>query len=150
MMRVSELEGALLDCWVAKVEGWKAYKEKRGGYELCVVQFPGDREPWTCYRDHEAMKAKYTEIPLTEAVKIGFYGTGVYKFSEDWGVGGPIIEREKIVWTWVNTLDDKSSPTRMAVPCGAWDLKHKSPLVAAMRSFVASKYGETVPCPDKE
>jgi hypothetical protein len=66
-------------------------------------------------------------------------------YSTLWSVGGPIIEREEIVWTWTNALDpEELTPLRMAVPGGVWELKHKSPLVAAMRLFVFRKFGNEV------
>ena len=71
-------------------------------------------------------------------------GTNYVGYSTHWAVAGPIIEREEIVWTWVNTLDEESKRQRMAVPCGDWELKHKSPLVAAMRYYVASRFGDEV------
>lgn len=78
-----------------------------------------------------------------------------YPFSTDWAQGGPIIEREFIELTvvpcghsktyaltdvWIATLvggdmdDEASGPT---------------PLIAAMRCYVASKLGDTVEVPDE-
>ena len=64
-----------------------------------------------------------------------------FKPSTNWAQGGPIIERERIRLdprgVWVaghdSSNDEFSSPT---------------PLVAAMRCFVASKLGEEVEVPD--
>lgn len=67
-----------------------------------------------------------------------------FKFqpSTDWAQGGPIIERERI------RLD----------PRGVWVAGHDSsndeypgdtPLIAAMRCFVASKLGDEVDVPDE-
>lgn len=67
-----------------------------------------------------------------------------WPYSTEWKHAGPIIEREEIVWTWTNTLDEESMPARMAIPCGVWELRHKSPLVAAMRLFVFRKFGDEV------
>ena len=69
-------------------------------------------------------------------------------YSTDWAQGGPIIERERIGFkytgtamefvAWVNgelsTVNDQHGPT---------------PLIAAMRCYVASKLGDEVEVPDE-
>jgi hypothetical protein len=69
-------------------------------------------------------------------------------YSTDWALGGPIIERERIGFkytgtamefvAWVNgelsTVNDQHGPT---------------PLIAAMRCYVASKLGDEVEVPDE-
>lgn len=70
---------------------------------------------------------------------------GEYAPSDDWAQGGPIIEREKIntsIYTglmqWMATMDAgkiiETGPT---------------PLIAAMRCYVASKLSEEVEVPDE-
>lgn len=71
--------GIKLDALVAETMGYKAYKEKRGGFEIAVMQKPGDREPWT--RSKNQQPERYTEITCLEAVGIGFYGTGFPEYS---------------------------------------------------------------------
>jgi len=68
--------------------------------------------------------------------------------SDDWAQGGPIIEREKIDLHhqrhgdlsvgWVATWD-------------SWESEHTgpTPLVAAMRCYVASKLGDEVELPEE-
>lgn len=64
-----------------------------------------------------------------------------YSPSTDWAQGGPIIEREKIEcehdgfqwWARIRADEDFSGPT---------------PLIAAMRCYVASKLGNEVDVPD--
>lgn len=113
MKRVSELEGAELDYFVAKAEGLDAVIEAG----MCQVLTYADSVS-KCYSER--------------------------RYHDSWVNAGPIIEREEIVWTWTQTLDDESMPTRMAIPCRVWDLRHKSPLVAAMRLFVRRKFGDEV------
>lgn len=66
--------------------------------------------------------------------------------STDWSQGGPIIEREHIGIDWAgwNTWeawDDKTMPApRYTGP---------TPLIAAMRCYVASKLGDEVEVPDE-
>lgn len=136
-MKVSELEGALLDAWVVKALG--AY---RGPYQLvkdgrpeknCLI-FPGG-------------------VPFRAT-------TGNLMPSSDWSHGGPIIESERIdvSLTWGYGVSDapwyEASLSSHEWPEGYAE-RMKEPrfatfegptlLVAAMRAFVASKYGEEVP-----
>jgi len=65
----------------------------------------------------------------------------VYSHSSDWSQGRPIIEREKID---INFAGDWSASYN------AWTYKHgDTPLIAAMRCYVASKLGEDVDVPDE-
>ena len=68
--------------------------------------------------------------------------------SRDWRVGGPIIERERINTTanlpstgWYATNPSKGQ----CVPFGL----SPTPLVAAMRCYVASKLGDEVDVPEE-
>ena len=70
------------------------------------------------------------------------YGAECYAPSSNWQQGGPIIEREQsgfdfdgLAWIAWSKRTDVADNT-MSGP---------TPLVAAMRAFVASKYGDTVP-----
>ena len=70
-----------------------------------------------------------------------------FKYSTDWAQGGPIIEREKIdvirkeQWeAWMDNYD----------PEGVVDASFGSgptPLIAAMRCYVASKLGDDIEVP---
>jgi hypothetical protein len=73
-------------------------------------------------------------------------GYSPHEYSTDWAQGGPIIEREKLAiepyqdggWICTSPTDrwhgNKSGPT---------------PLIAAMRCYVASKLGDTVDVPEE-
>lgn len=75
-----------------------------------------------------------------------------WPFSEKWEDGGPIIERERIGFEhrgsptgWIarhpwKTQDEKGTNLRCSGP---------TPLIAAMRCFVASKLGDEVDIPDE-
>lgn len=94
-MKVTDLQGAELDYWVAKAEGWKSS----------------------------------------------------HPYTSDWAAGGPIIEREKIAlnihldgtewfaWIPMPHINGKVLPKAYNGP---------TPLVAAMRAYVAKKLGEEV------
>jgi hypothetical protein len=108
-MKVSELEGAELDCWVSRANGNKAKISDDGTFAISR----GSR----------------------------------YSPSVDWRFGGPIVERERI------NLYFEFDP---ALPQIWHALSHSkplitasrgigsSPLVAAMRCYVDSKFGEEV------
>lgn len=72
-----------------------------------------------------------------------------WNYSTDWAQGGPIIEREGI---WV------SDPTGDVLHLRQWgalwhgnlhDTRGPTPLIAAMRCFVASKLGDEVDVPEE-
>ena len=104
------------------------------------------------------MKTKTSELSgkaLDWAVAVGEgYGgialkertsTDWYSPSTDWAQGGPIIEREVI-----NTGSSLGAPTWYANKglC-VYHQFGKTPLVAAMRCYVASKLGDTVDVPEE-
>ena len=71
----------------------------------------------------------------------------VFTPSTDWSQGGPIIEQEKIsLFEGVNNWSAKTS-----VDHPLWDKRWEAstPLIAAMRCYVASKFGDTVEIPDQ-
>lgn len=88
-----------------------------------------------------------------EAPRSLFYGPGFakYKPSSDWSLGGPIIEREGIGLDF-SPADMGDDP---ACVWAAYDRAHAerengpTPLVAAMRCYVASKLGDTVEIPEE-
>ena len=99
------------------------------------------------------MKIKTSEltgIALDWAVGIVFNPAlewGVWKPSTDWAQGGVIIERERISLVSPNEVIDEWEaihPTQMHNESyGA------TPLIAAMRCFVASRCGDEVDIPDE-
>jgi hypothetical protein len=127
--KVWELDGALLDAAVAKAEGL----DVREVWDACWIL----REP----------------------------GRGLTPFgpSSDWAEGGPIIERERItIDTYCNDLGpamraDWHAAVALygvvgvnyeAAPLARPKFWHgETPLVAAMRAYVASKLGDEVDLP---
>ena len=85
-----------------------------------------------------------TDIDGTKRINYG----GMYpEWSSDWEHGGPIIEREliNVIYMqgsqhWMSTL---FQPTLDTTPRSAGP----TPLIAAMRCYVASKLGDTVEVP---
>ena len=77
-----------------------------------------------------------------------------YNYSTDWAQGGPIIEREKIALTWYP--DDKEwiagvdfQHPRFSNVIAYEEQYGPTPLIAAMRCYVASKLGEEVDVPEE-
>lgn len=65
-----------------------------------------------------------------------------YTPSTDWARGGPIIEREKIDITYCNPAAGWAATGYRNAKFGL------TPLIAAMRSYVASKLGDEVEIPE--
>ena len=119
-MKVSELAGAQLDYWVARAQGWS---------------FGPPHKTLECdvWRDN---KGEITGTIPAQA----------YEPSTNWGQGGPIMERERIfvepsnferegkVFAYVDIGDE--------MPPGEYGDTY---LVAGMRCYVGSKFGDTVP-----
>ena len=74
-------------------------------------------------------------------------------YSTDWAQGGPIIEREKINLSAYELDDDGlENPGWQAWPnygMSDWFLSGNTPLIAAMRCYVASKLGDEVEIPEE-
>ena len=110
-MKTSELSGALLDYWVAKIEG---------------------------VPENSTLRAM--------AVAIGSIESYTPKYSTNWADAGPIIEREHIAidYVWRDSAAD-----RRAWEAWAYKGRHywdgDTPLIAAMRAYVGSVYGDEVP-----
>jgi len=63
------------------------------------------------------------------------------RYSTDWAQGGPIIEREKIDVLYEHDL------RWVAVPQKGIESYGPTPLIAAMRCYVASKLGDEIELP---
>lgn len=98
--------------------------------------------------DAAVAKAEGHEVRTRDAgVEVLTLGWRLYSPCSAWVQGGPIIEREHIklapfsetYWEAV-VYDFKTEPDR-------WPGRGPTPLIAAMRAFVASKFGEEVELP---
>lgn len=126
-MKVSELTGAELDYWVAKAEGDDAviHTDEKGPWCQRIKRFPN-----------------------------GGHSAGHFEPSSKWYEGGPIIEREHIELTCVLIGDEgkvrweawlQGTPYLLSDdPCEMCDQHGPTPLIAAMRAYVASKFDEEV------
>jgi Protein of unknown function (DUF2591) len=120
-MKVDELDGALLDYWVAKV---------------VMATFRGERPP--IYR-----------VTLTPG-SCCINNLNPYTPSKCWSQGGPIIERERIMFHEVrNGEPGRQGNIRASVSRGMATTTYlqygPTHLIAAMRCYVRSQFGEEVP-----
>lgn len=71
-------------------------------------------------------------------------------YSTDWAQGGPIIEREHIALDYYHTPIHPDVQPRWEALHGSGVFEYgPTPLIAAMRSYVASKLGDEVEVPDE-
>ncbi|MES1982441.1 MAG: phage protein NinX family protein [Pseudomonadota bacterium] len=128
MKKVGKLEGATLDLWVARAEGRCLHEKQRASMG----------EGGTEYFCEVCDEPIYGSITRRD-----------WKPSTNWLQGGPIIERERLEimlrmtagewqgeWRAINIWSDREN--RYAQAYG------DTPLIAAMRCFVASKFGAEV------
>lgn len=122
-MKVEELTGAQLDYWVARAEGFRL--SPNGDY-------------WDAPAD-------WRQIGHTDDDSLRFYSFDVTKWkpSTGSGHGGPIIERERI--GFMPVLHDGETYWMAAHPSFGSGFPGPTPLVAAMRAYVASRFGDEVP-----
>ena len=120
-MKTSQLTGNALDRAVAKCEGVGVHMS-RGGW----VVFDSD--------SHAEFSNGYNDSKMQ-----------MFKPSTNWAQGGVIIEREKIrlhlgdgTWGVAEGVWEASHPECLYVQRG------ETPLIAAMRCYVASKLGDEV------
>lgn len=130
--KTSELEGVSLDAAVAKALGY--------------VYLDGQK----IAPPHSPSPSERARLLMSPALTIDDYSEW-FEPSGCWALGGPIIERERIdisspdEWTddlrwYAGIYESKTlSGTRMM-----FEQRGETPLIAAMRAFVASKLGDEV------
>ena len=75
-------------------------------------------------------------------------GKDYFDYSTDWSQGGPIIERERIATSYhPNPFQPGWESWRASF--AAWSCGGPTPLIAAMRCYVASKLGDEIEVPEK-
>ncbi len=92
----------------------------------------------------KAGKAPVSDSDLVKLVKT----MDCYKASTDWNIGGPIIEREKIDLNHYR-LQDLTAQWDASIDSWDSDWAGPTPLIAAMRCYVASKLGDEVEVPEE-
>lgn len=123
-MQTSELTGSALDWAVAKCEGLRLHKDALLGGVM--------KDDWWA-------SGYYTDP--NQWIRLGRL-----RYSTSWAQGGPIIEREHISTEWSSLRD---CWTAQYLRNAAFSFTGPTPLIAAMRYFVASRLGEEVEVPDE-
>ena len=118
-IKTVELTGAALDWAVAKCEG------------MNLRHFS---QQYGCYRDHQCED----DIPSVPGY--------AWKPSTDWSQGGPIIDRAGINLTTGMTKFDWWAVQDSGA---GFKANGPTPLIAAMRCYVASKLSDEIDIPEK-
>ncbi len=155
-VKTSELIGPALDWAVAKCEGHAVciltVEEQRARYIETAKEVGEEVDQF----DEDVMSAfsaklcvmsndGYKRAPThSEAMMIFNAGMPAFAYSTSWAQGGPIVEREKI--EILPTLNPEYWSCRVAKK-SRWH-EGPTPLIAAMRCYVASKRGDTVEIPE--
>lgn len=79
------------------------------------------------------------------------YLANPYPYSTNWVFGGPIIAREKISVRWDDMTLYGQRQNRWLAECEGlgYAVDADTPLIAAMRCYVASKLGDTIEVPEE-
>ena len=125
-MRTDELIGEKLDYWVASAGGWELDTSGSSWWQLATGIGGGDGGFY---------------IDMGECHK--------WSPSTDWGQGGPIVEATditliKIGDTWEAGMQGDLEASGAAVSFCGNGSSGETPLIAAMRAFVRSAFGEEV------
>lgn len=145
-MKTSELTGAALDWAVAKCEGMpERIVFGRGSVRdtgYCVERPNGTRLFYVLRNVWNRWFDKCETHPWGE-------GVGVWTPSTNWSQGGPIIERERIELVFDCNGPDILWEAKKYTFDGTllWNDYGSTPLIAAMRCYVASKLGDEVEIP---
>jgi len=134
-IKTSKLTGAALDLAVAKCEGFTfEYEHDNNDFWL------------------ECTNHKYPQLSPFGYLK------EVFHFSTDWAQGGPIIERLRFDRITLNVSNNYTASIKKTTRCIELDGDEvfktawihgtgETPLIAAMRCYVASKLGDEVEIP---
>lgn len=137
-MRTAELTGMLLDYWVARCSPacTDLTFETRDDHIVGITDIDGEKVACVFLHDGNVLKTMRLrrKCQMDQAV--------CYSPSKDWAQGGPLIESERIQLEFNDW--HKAEPWSARKP-HARDARGAAPLVAAMRCYVASKFGDEVP-----
>ena len=104
---------------------------------------------WAVVRCECDIPAQFVSIPARLNGSVRVFRKDISSYSEpispstDWAQGGPIIERDKITIEYTGDPDTWCANIRADE-----EVYGPTPLIAAMRAFVASKLGNEVEIPE--
>lgn len=124
-MKTNELSGAALDWAVAKAEGMHVTMVRGGWF---VFDSDAYREFCNDYNDDKLQ---------------------AFRPSTNWAQGGAIIEREEITVCWQGAIWVGSKFNVRVTDEYEFHQTGTTPLIAAMRCYVASKLGDNVELPEE-
>lgn len=96
--------------------------------------------------------AKCEGVPVDHPDYSWQIGKFAHQYSTDWSQGGPIIEREEMSLVPFDAHSTKwEARCKSTLPKTVKFVERRgpTPLIAAMRCYVASKLGDTVDIPDE-
>lgn len=98
----------------------------------------------------EGVEVEYIDDSITRCLLIKPSGSGIFTPSTNWAQGGPLIEREWLdVTPWPNETDESQRWQCVQYDTvGYVSAFGETPLVAAMRCYVASKLGDEIDVPE--
>lgn len=128
-MKTDELTRHALNWAVAQAEGDKVYRPRLGR--------PDDWDKEAYLKDGSDDRW----VVRVENPRVAHFVDWTYNPSGDWMQGGPIIEREKIATAW--------HITRWVAWRGVVEHPGPTPLIAAMRCYVAAKLGDDIEIPEE-
>lgn len=88
-----------------------------------------------------------SEPEVVNNFAVAWHTWGNTHYSTDWAQGGPIIERERINLRLHKDTDKEVSAFNWVNHAPANRMRGSTPLIAAMRCYVASKLGDEVEIP---
>lgn len=140
-IKTSELTGAALDWAVAKCLGFDSlnnyevdlFDHEDGSYSQLFHCFADDAE-----HAKEQAEDAYPTFDVQSVEELPIFNP-----TTDWSLGGPIIEREHISVTSQTNGHSWAAKQAHNYSYGT------TPLIAAMRCFVASQLGDEVEIPDE-
>lgn len=162
--KAADLTGVLLDAAVALACGWTIFRNKRDGF---TIRSPDGIEPYVHFEvgNHPPKFDSETGKPVAPiSISEAFQGIG-YMPSADYTDGGSIIDNELIATTPVRADDGSvvwyawvEAESLTDENCGYYERGLLFPdeevcgrgptrLIAAMRAFVAHKFGDEVDMP---
>ena len=148
-IKTIELTGAALDWAVAKCEGI----DTRNNALVWFLPFESESDDpleFLCCADDEAHAREQCENAYPDCTVDSVEHIGPHNYSTDWAQGGPIIEREWLdITPWPNESDEElhwQCKQHDSIDCVTFG---PTPLIAAMRCFVASKMGDEIYVPDE-